>query len=90
MSRPLDFSLRGLYLYLMRINYPAECMGHPNESDWEIFKEDFSTFTYHFRRLLKEIFKDVKRGMRKPESGKRYIADMTEHQASYYQELKRR
>jgi hypothetical protein len=45
--------------------------------------EDIETVRYHYVRLWKEISKDIKRGLRKPKSGRRYVANLSEHQAAF-------
>lgn len=47
------------------------------------FKEDFTTLSYHYRRLFKMMLADVRKGLKKPSSGKRTVAPLSEHQANY-------
>jgi hypothetical protein len=60
----------------------------PTQTLREAFLENSETIRYHYVRLFKMILAEIKRGMRKPKEGYRYIAPLSFHQEVFLAEHK--
>lgn len=55
----------------------------PTPTIRQTLKEDLVTISYHYVRLFKMMYADVRKGLKKPASGKRTIAPLSDHQRNY-------